>query len=185
MMLRSLALGVLVAACHHASVERADAPAEPVVGDSTRPSIPTVERAPGALSAAERDSIVREVQARRAAWRARGITNYSIRVAVGCFCPWPGNPAILEVRGGVAQALRDTTGCPMGPLREPWSAYTVEALFDFVEQAARTHDVVSVTYDASFGYPTSLRGDAKLGQVDDWYWVRASQLTPSRGPPQH
>jgi hypothetical protein len=117
--------------------------------------------------------IVGEAQTRRAAWRARGIADYRIRVSVGCFCPWPKTPAILDVRRGVAVALLDTTGRAFGALREPWSIYTVEGLFDAVEQGARRNDVIEVTYDARFGYPTLISGDAKRGRVDDWFWVRA------------
>jgi hypothetical protein len=147
---------------------------------TVRDTTPPRRRPPpdGPLNAAARDSIVREAQARRAAWRARGITDYRIRVAAGCFCPWPQTPAILEVRGGVAAQLRDTAGRAMGPMREPWSIYTVEGLFDLVEQAARGSDILEVAYDAVLGYPTYIRGDAKLGLPDDWFWVRATELTP-------
>jgi hypothetical protein len=134
----------------------------------------------GALTPAERDSLVRELEVHRDAWRARHIDDYRIQVAAGCFCPWPSNPAILEVRGGVAVALRDTTGKSMGAPREPWSAYTVEGLFDVVAQTARRSDVVQVAYDPQYGYPAMIRADAKVGLPDDWFWVKASRLTPSR-----
>lgn len=29
-------------------------------------------------------------------------------------------------------------------------------------------------------YPAMIRGDTRVGQVDDWFWVTASRLTPSR-----
>jgi hypothetical protein len=131
----------------------------------------------GPLTAAERDSLVREVQARREVWRARGITDYHLRVAVGCFCPWSSNPAVLDLRRGVIVALRDTAGKSAGPVREPWSLYTVEGLFDAVEQSARRVDVLEVRYDPTYGYPTFIRGDGKLGLPDDWFWVRADRLT--------
>jgi hypothetical protein len=135
---------------------------------------------PGALTPAERDSLVRELGVHRDAWRARHIVDYRIQIAVGCFCPWPSNPAILEVRGGVAVALRDTTGKSMGAPREPWSLYTVEGLFDVVAQTARSSDVVQVAYDPQYGYPAMIRGDSKVGLPDDWFWVKASRLTPAR-----
>ena len=121
-----------------------------------------------------------EAQRRRDAWRSRHITDYLIEISVGCFCPWPQTPAILEVRGGVVVALKDTTGRSMGTPREPWSPYTVEGLFDAVEQAARRLDVLEVAYDPRYDYPAQLRGDAKIGLPDDWFWVRASRLTPIR-----
>ena len=171
--------GALAVACHGAPPPAPPPPALVVPSDTPPPPrrvTRTDREGGGALTAGERDSIVREAQSRRAAWRARGISDYSIRVAVGCFCPWPSTPAILEVRGGVAKALRDTTGRPFGALREPWSNYTVDGLFDAVEQSARRSDVVDVTYDALLGYPTYISGVGKVGLPDNWFWVRASQL---------
>jgi Family of unknown function (DUF6174) len=135
---------------------------------------------PGALTPAERDSLVRELEVHRDSWRARHINDYRIQVAAGCFCPWPSNPAILEVRGGVAVALRDTTGKSMGAPREPWSLYTVEGLFNAVEQSARSSDVVQVAYDPQYGYPAMIRGVGKVGLPDNSFWVKASRLTPAR-----
>ena len=136
----------------------------------------------GPLTPAERDSLLREVAARRESWRARHVTDYRIQIAVGCFCPWPGNPAILEVRGGVAVRLYDTTGKALGAPREPWSLYTVEGLFDNVEQSTRWVDVLEVAYDPQYGYPTMIHGDGKLGLPDDWFWIKASRLTST--PPK-
>ena len=170
--------GALVMACHGAPPP-APPPVVRVVPDSVI-TPPRRARPDTALTAAERDAIVHEAQTRRAAWRALGIEDYQIRVAAGCFCPWPQTPAILVVRNGAAAELRDTTGRKFGALREPWSAYTVEGLFDLVEQAARGNDMLEVTYNARFGYPTYIRGDARWGLPDDWFWVRATELTPRR-----
>jgi hypothetical protein len=170
--------GALVMACHGAPPPPPFPPVVTVVVDTaTRPPTRRV-RSDTALSAAERDALVREAQTRRAAWRALGITDYRLRVAVGCFCPWRDTPAVVEVRGGVAVGLRDTSGRGFGKLREPWSLYTVETLFDAVEQGARRNDLFEVTYDPRYGYPTYMHGDARLGLPDDWFWVRATELTP-------
>ena len=77
-------------------------------------------------------------------------------------------------------ALRDTSGKSMGEPREPWSLYTVEGLFDAVAQTVRRSDVLEVAYDPQYGYPAMMRGDAKVGLPDDWFWVKASRLTPAR-----
>jgi hypothetical protein len=166
---------VLVAACHSHQPP-------PVVAPPAREA--PLRRLPprqgsGPLTAAERDSLVREVQTRRAAWRARGITAYSLRVGVGCFCPGPSGPATLEVRRGVVVSIRDAAG-KTGPPREPWSPYTVEGLFDAVEDGTRRFDVIEVAWDSLDGYPATIRADAKVGLPDDWFVITASQLTPLR-----
>lgn len=161
------------------------APAPPLSPPPRTPPAPPLQEGPrrrstGPLTQVERDSLLREVAARREAWRARQISDYRIEIAVGCFCPWPSHPAILDVRGGVIVALQDTMGKSIGKPREPWSLYTVEGLFDAVERGARRSDVIQVAYDEEYHYPAMIRGDAKVGQVDDWFWVTASRLTPSR-----
>lgn len=85
---------------------------------------------------------------------------------------------MLEVRGGRAVALLDTAGRAAGPLVEPWAPNTVEGMFDFIEHAARSADVLTVRYDRYLDYPTEIRGDQKVGRVDDWFWTTAANLTP-------
>jgi len=128
------------------------------------------------MSNAERDAIVAEARAHRAAWVARGIHHYRVRVSVGCFCPWPSNPLVLEVRDGKAVALLDTLGRNAGPLREPWSGQTIEAAFDNVEQSARRVDMLTVRYDACVGYVAETRGTGKVGLPDNWFWSKATNL---------
>lgn len=64
--------------------------------------------------------------------------------------------------------------------REPWLLYTVDGLFDAVEQGARRSDVIQVAYDPQYDYPARISGDEKIGLPDNWFWVKASRLTPSR-----
>ena len=58
--------------------------------------------------------------------------------------------------------------------------YTVEGLFNAAEQSARRSDVLEVGYDPQYGYPAMMRGIGKLGLPDNWFWVKASRLTPAR-----
>ena len=130
----------------------------------------------GAMTSAQRDAIVARVRAHRAAWPARGITHYRVRVSVGCFCPWPHDERILEVRDGKAVALYDTLGHKAGPLREPWSTQTIETSFDNVEQTARRVDVLAVRFDGCTGFVAETRGTGRIGLPDNWFWTRASHL---------
>src|SRR4051812_11494050 len=170
-------LGMAVLLC--VAGGRSHAPPPPRLETETPVTLRQRE-SPAALTQAERDSLLRDVATRRAAWRARHIDHYEIVVAAGCFCPWPSHPAVLDVRNGVVTALRDTLGKSLGAVREPWSLYTVEGLFDAVEQGARRDDVLEVAYDPRYGYPAQIRGDMKLRLPDDWFWVKAGRLTPVR-----
>jgi len=131
-------------ACHHAPPARPELVSPPqwssVACDTARPPAPSFRRGSDALSASERNAILTEARARRAAWRTRGITDYRVRVAVGCF----------------------------------------EGMFAFIEQAARSADVLAVRYDRCLDYPTEIRGDQKVGRVDDWFWTTATGLRPRR-----
>lgn len=172
---RILGVLLLAAACGRP----VHAPPPPRLEPEQRVVLPQ-RNSTGALSQAERDSLLREVAARRDAWRAHHISDYKIQIAVGCFCPWPSHPAILEVRGGAVVALWDTTGKSLGAPREPWGLYTVEGLFEAVEAGARRNDVIEIAYDPRYDYPAMISGDSKVGLPDNWYWVKASRLTPSR-----
>ena len=92
-----------------------------------------------------------------------------------CFCPFS-PPAILEVRGGIPVALRDSMGRPAGPPLQP-SAFTIEALFDLIERAAQDDELVEVSYSC-LGYPALIGVDPK--GLDNWYSVTADHLTTPR-----
>lgn len=172
-----MACSALVLSCHPSASGRADVPAE---SGWTSPA--PCDTAPAATSQrlrpaqVDRDSLLRDVRARRAAWRARGISDYRIRIATRCFCPFS-PPAILEVRDGIPVALRDSMGRPVAPPREP-DAYTIEGLFDLIERAARNDELVEVSYSACLDYPRSVGVDPK--GLDNWYSVTAGHLTTLR-----
>ena len=174
------AFAALLVACHPGPPVRADVPAElpwtnPSPCDTTS-APPVPQQGLGGLSAAGRDSVLQDLPARRAAWRARGITDYRLRMAMRCFCP-SSPPAIVEVRGGIPVAVRDTTGRPTGPPREPY-AYTIDGLFALIERAARNGELVAVSYSPCLGYPTSVQVDPQ--GLDNWYWIIADHLATPR-----
>jgi len=170
------ACSALLVACHPGPSARTNVPAESRW--TTQAPCDTSLAAPaqrlGVVSTA-RDSLLRDVQVRRAAWQARGISDYRVHIAMRCFCPST-PPAILEVRGGIPVALLDSMGRPVGPPREPY-AFTLEGLFDLIERAARNDELVEVSYTC-LGYPASVGVDPK--GLDNWYWVTADHLTTPR-----
>jgi len=142
-----------------------------------RGAAPAFHRTGSVLTPAERDSILRDLETHRAAWRARHITDYRLRVAEACFCPGS-PPGVLEVRNGSPVAAFDTAGRSSRPLLARWSSYAVEGLFDVVERTARSGEVLEVRYDPCLGYPTAIRGNMR--QVDTWFQIDAGPLTQRR-----
>lgn len=159
---------IVAASCHHA-------PRDGEVGVSW--SAATCDAPAPPATPTDRDSILREVATRRAAWRARQITVYRVRVGETCFCPWS-PPAILEVRNGISVAVLDTSGRSANQMLARWSSYTVEGLFDVIERTARDGQVQEVRYDACLGYPTAIKGNMK--HVDTWFQIAAGPLTQPR-----
>src|SRR2546426_12625654 len=92
---------------------------------------------------------------------------------------WPRRLSLEPCGAASSRQLLDTLGNPAGAPREPWSLYTVDGLFDAVAKGLRRDDVIEVGYDACYDFPATINGDAKVGQVDDWFWIKASRLTPS------
>lgn len=174
------ACGALVAACHSGGgphTARADVATEQWRTPSPCDTVRTPPLGRGVpLSAVNPDSVARDVQARRAAWRARDIRDYRVRIGMRCFCPYS-PPAVLEVRRGIPVALRDSAGRSAGAVNEAYP-YTVEGLFDLIERAARNDELVEVAYSPCLGYPASVRVDPK--GLDNWYWVTADHLTTPR-----
>jgi hypothetical protein len=92
--------------------------------------------------------------------------DYHFLLRSSCFCPGPQGWLLLQVRDG--QALRgwDTRGKP-ARLSEP-GAYSIEGLFDVLNQVADRVDVVEVSFDDRWHYPAYIRTDVRLGLPDDW-----------------
>jgi len=96
-----------------------------------------------------------ELQQRRAAWIARGITNYRFRLRISCFCGGDiTRPVIIEVRNGAIATVRDVgTGKPVSNT-SPYP--TVTGLFDAAIAERSRGGNVSVAYDRAVGIPVRL-----------------------------
>ena len=166
----------LMVACHPGPSARPDVPAE-ARWSATAPcdTSPTAPSQRLGVVRPARDSLLRDVQVRRAAWRARGISDYRVRIGMRCFCPFS-PPSILEVRGGIPVAMRDSLGRPAGLRLQP-HAFTIEALFDLIERAAQDDELVEVSYSC-LGYPALIGVDPK--GLDNWYSVVADRLATPR-----
>lgn len=112
------------------------------------------------------DGLDKQLSAARALWQGTGINSYSMTIQRASFhqrAAWPNAwPLKLVVRDGH----------PTGNLPRVDAAWlqsvTVDGLFDFIETEAAKHpDCLNVTFDPTFGFPTTIRIDPEFGGADD------------------
>jgi hypothetical protein len=113
-----------------------------------------------------------ELQERRAAWVARGITDYRFQLQISCFCAGDiTRPVLVEVRSGsVANVWDLETGKPVANT----SAYpTVTKLFDDAIAKRSGGGNVSVAYDQALGIPVRLEVGTIANDAGILYHVSA------------
>jgi uncharacterized protein DUF6174 len=96
-----------------------------------------------------------ELQERRAAWVARGVSDYRFQLQISCFCGGDiTRPVLIEVRSGAVTKVWDLeTGKPVSNI-SPYP--TVTKLFDAAIAMRSGGGNVSVAYDRALGIPVRL-----------------------------
>jgi hypothetical protein len=120
----------------------------------------------GYTTVAERDSLLRLIDAREAKWRAARPPDYTVTVVASCFCRDAGLPVILRVAGDSVVASRDTSGQQSWP--DDWRAgLHVAGLFKEARQfACDSTRTTRVTFDPALGYPRVLSTASRV-EVSD------------------
>ena len=113
-----------------------------------------------------------ELQERRAAWVARGISDYRFQLQISCFCGSEiTRPVLVEVRrGAVAKVLDLETGKPVANT----SLYpTITQLFDKAIDMRSGGGNVSVAYDQALGIPVRLEVGTIANDAGVLYFLSA------------
>lgn len=106
-------------------------------------------------------------QGPRATWADAGIDTYTITIERMCFCPDVGPYEVSVVGGEAVSVSKDGEDVPLDdPSLATWPL-TVEDLFAEVDEAERTADDVTVSYDATLGFPKKLFIDRIENAIDD------------------
>lgn len=124
----------------------------------------------------QRDSLHAEIQRQRQMWRDGGARDYHFLLRASCFCPGQQGWVLLEVRGGQAVRVWDRGGKP-APLTEG-NNYSIDGLFDLLDQQADRNDVVAVGFEDQWHYPAYISTDMRVGLPDDWGLVEARGFRP-------
>lgn len=135
----------------------------PPVATVPRPSSTTTTTV---VAKAGRESALQELAEHRAIWDAKHPVAYRFRVSVGCFClPSVRGPWIITARVDTREVLPAT---PDG--EQPLSSEMppdVEGVFTKAKDALAKADKVEITYDETWGFPTSVSIDWIKDAVDD------------------
>ena len=129
---------------------------------ASHPGSPARSRTFNLRSPGQRDSLHAVVNRQRELWRASGLRDYDILVRASCFCPGQKGWVLVEVRDG--KAVRNN--------------YSIDGLFDLLEQKADRDDVVQVGFEDRWHYPAYISSDARVGRPDDWGLIEVRGFRP-------
>jgi len=125
-----------------------------------------------------------EVQQARDKWQAANISHYRFELFISCFCVFTENmPLIIEVKNGEVVSMEYKTGKEIDPqLLELFQRYeTIDKLFDGIEKGfvfegtdQGPADKVTVEYDATYGFPTTINIDFIEQAADDELYLSVS-----------
>lgn len=122
-----------------------------------------------------------ELDANRALWDSHNITNYDYRAQLDCFCtPEAVRPAIVSVRmDAIASVVDAQTFEP----RSPADFLTIDAMFDRLQQALNSDDlVIDAQFNSTLGNPSFFRIDHPILADDDYAWtVQNLTVVPEPG----
>jgi hypothetical protein len=111
-----------------------------------------------------------ELDANRTLWDSHNITSYDFRAQLGCFCP-PElvRPAIVSVRMDAIASVVDAQ--TLEP-RSPADFLTIDAMFDRLQQALNSDDlVIDAQFNSILGHPSFFRIDHPILADDDYSWT--------------
>jgi hypothetical protein len=132
----------------------------------------------GYTTVAERDSLLRILDAGERKWRGARPANYTMTVIASCFCRDRDMPVVLRVVADSVVFSRDTTGQQSWP--DDWRVgLHVAGLFKEARQfACDSTSTTRVSLDPTLGYPSLLLTQSRLEFSDSDRQYRVLWLSP-------
>lgn len=183
-----MAFLLVVTGCHRAVPRTEDVPVKENVPVNTSisgffedtagvtPGAPAGSRTFNLQTPGQRDSLHTEIRRQRELWAAGGARDYHFLLRASCFCPGQQGWVLLEVRDGKTVRGWDKRGKPV-PLTAG-NTYSIDGLFDLLEQKADRDDVVEVDFEDRRHYPAFISSDARVGRPDDWGLLEVRGFRP-------
>lgn len=126
----------------------------------------------------QRDSLRATLRKERALWRASNVRDYQFLLRIGCFCPGVRGWLLMEVRSSRLLRAWDSAGKPAA--LNDWSTFSIDGLFDHLEQMADIDGVVQVAFDPRWHFPAFV-STVRLPGPDTWGVTEARGLRITSG----
>ena len=119
-------------------------------------------------------------------WQDANITHYRFELSIGCFCVFRDQmPLTVEVRDGQIVYMATVDGTLVLDTDQNYELYaphaTVDLLFAELDAAISDGaDSVTVTYDATYGFPTEIAIDQSQEIADEemYYSISGFEALP-------
>jgi hypothetical protein len=119
-------------------------------------------------------------------WQDANITHYRFELSIGCFCAFRDQmPLTVEVRDGQIVYMAAVDGTLVLDTDQNYEFYaphaTIDLLFAEIEAAVNDGaDSVTVTYDATYGFPTEIAIDQSQEIADEemYYSISGFEALP-------
>lgn len=116
-------------------------------------------------------------------WKSQNIDHYRYTIAVSCFCPFAFVEVTYEVQNGevVNQSIQTSPENPVDEeqVNEFYQPYnTIEKVFDYVGEAVRDADDITIEYNSTYGFPTDVSIDWIELAADDEIYLTLSNFEP-------
>ncbi len=114
-------------------------------------------------------------------WEGQNINHYRFTVAVSCFCPFANVEVTYEVQNGqvVSQSVHSSPDNPVdeAQVSDFYQSYnTIEKVFDYVDEAVKEADEITIDYDPTYGFPTNISVDWIKLAIDDEMYLTLSNF---------
>ncbi len=120
---------------------------------------------------------LQKLETAKETWLASKSSSYSFDYRQSCFCAFVEETRIVVVSDTVQAVLNPETGEELiietengeQPIYEVWPDlfYTIDELFDILEEASLTADFMKGEYDANSGVPITVEIDYYRNAIDD------------------
>ncbi len=119
-----------------------------------------------------------EFERNRQLWRSKNVTNYEM-VMEARNSTNIANRVEIKVEDGKAKAVVKTDSSYRGTAEQYKPYDTLEKVFEIVERESKIkHDVLTVTYDPTLGYPKGVISDRSIEIEDNEFTISILNLKP-------